>query len=112
MASGSEENASQRICILCHKLPKNEPFGFENSLPRHVPSPNKRESIPSFPPNIIFFVMPAASKDIEKKIEALRDKIRHHEYRYFVLDDPEISDLDFDKLMRAAEKSGGRASRR
>jgi DNA ligase (NAD+) len=35
----------------------------------------------------------------ENKIEALREKIRHHEYRYYVLDDPEISDADFDKLM-------------
>src|SRR5579871_6909942 len=43
--------------------------------------------------------MPAA-KDIEKKVESLRDKIRHHEYQYFVLDNPEISDQDFDKLMR------------
>ncbi len=39
------------------------------------------------------------AKDIEKKIEALRDQIRHHEYRYFVLDDPEISDAEFDQLM-------------
>jgi len=37
---------------------------------------------------------------IEKKVEALREKIRHHEYLYFILDQPEISDLDFDKLMR------------
>ncbi len=43
--------------------------------------------------------MPAA-KDIEKKVDSLRDKIRHHEYQYFVLDNPEISDQDFDKLMR------------
>jgi DNA ligase (NAD+) len=42
--------------------------------------------------------MPAA-KDVEKKIEALRDKIRHHEYLYYVLDNPEISDQDFDRLM-------------
>jgi DNA ligase (NAD+) len=41
--------------------------------------------------------MPAA-KNIEKKIEALRDKIRHHEYRYYALDDPEISDAEFDQL--------------
>src|SRR3954466_12425170 len=41
--------------------------------------------------------MPA--KDIEKNVEALRDKIRHHEYLYYVLDQPEISDLEFDKLM-------------
>jgi len=41
--------------------------------------------------------MPAAN--IENKIEALRDKVRHHEYRYYVLDDPEISDQEFDLLM-------------
>jgi len=43
--------------------------------------------------------MPTASKDVEKKLEALRDKIRHHEYRYYVLDNPEISDAEFDVLM-------------
>jgi DNA ligase (NAD+) len=41
----------------------------------------------------------AKDKDIEKKIETLRDQIRHHEYRYFVLDDPEVSDAEFDRLM-------------
>ena len=41
-----------------------------------------------------------AVKEAEKKIEALRDKIRHHEYLYYVLDNPEISDADFDKLMQ------------
>jgi DNA ligase (NAD+) len=48
--------------------------------------------------------MPAAAKDknkdIEKKIDSLREEIRHHEYLYFVLDRPEISDLEFDKLMQ------------
>jgi DNA ligase (NAD+) len=43
--------------------------------------------------------MSAAIKDAEKKIDALRDKIRHHEYLYYVLDQPEVTDLDFDKLM-------------
>jgi DNA ligase (NAD+) len=43
--------------------------------------------------------MAAKDKDILKKMEALRDQIRHHEYRYFVLDDPEISDAEFDQLM-------------
>jgi DNA ligase (NAD+) len=44
--------------------------------------------------------MPATrNKDLEKKLEALRDKIRHHEYRYYALDDPEISDAEFDQLM-------------
>jgi DNA ligase (NAD+) len=40
----------------------------------------------------------------EKKIEALREKIRHHEYRYYVLDDPEITDAEFDKLMNELKK--------
>ncbi len=44
--------------------------------------------------------MTVASKEVEKKIEVLREKIRHHEYLYYVLDQPEISDADFDKLMR------------
>jgi DNA ligase (NAD+) len=45
--------------------------------------------------------MATASKSAaaEKKIEALREEIRHHEYQYYVLDDPEISDFEFDKLM-------------
>ena len=43
--------------------------------------------------------MPAAKKSIEDKIEALREKIRHHEYLYYALDDPKISDTEFDVLM-------------
>jgi DNA ligase (NAD+) len=45
-----------------------------------------------------------SSPAIEKKIEALREKIRHHEYRYYVLDDPEISDADFDLLMNELKR--------
>jgi DNA ligase (NAD+) len=45
--------------------------------------------------------MPSA---VEKKIEDLRDQIRRHEYRYYVLDDPEITDFDFDKLMEQLKK--------
>jgi DNA ligase (NAD+) len=48
--------------------------------------------------------MASANKDVAAKIEALREKIRHHEYRYFVLDDPEISDFDFDKLVEQLKK--------
>jgi len=39
-------------------------------------------------------------KDIQKEIEKLRDDIRYHENRYYVLDDPQISDYEFDQLMR------------
>ncbi len=34
------------------------------------------------------------------KIEDLRDQIRHHEYLYYVADNPEITDAEFDRLMR------------
>src|ERR1700745_1951653 len=46
------------------------------------------------------FLMPAGVTGLEKQIERLRDKVRHHEYRYYVLDDPEISDAEFDRLMK------------
>src|SRR3977135_2138988 len=46
----------------------------------------------------------AAPKDSEKKIEALRERIRHHEYLYYVLDNPEISDAEFDQLMLELQK--------
>jgi DNA ligase (NAD+) len=42
--------------------------------------------------------MPKGSK-AAKEIEALREKIRRHEYLYYVADDPEISDAAFDRLM-------------
>src|SRR5438552_6377157 len=48
--------------------------------------------------------MATATKDIVKKIETLREKIRYHEYRYYVLDDPEIRDAEFDKLMEQLKK--------
>ena len=44
--------------------------------------------------------MVSSAKDLEKKIESLRENIRHHEYLYYVLDHPEISDAEFDKLMQ------------
>src|SRR5271163_641108 len=42
-----------------------------------------------------------SSKNAEaaKEIARLRQKIRHHEYLYYVSDDPEISDAAFDKLL-------------
>jgi DNA ligase (NAD+) len=42
--------------------------------------------------------MPAKTSPKEK-ISQLRDLIRHHEHRYYVLDDPEISDAEFDQLL-------------
>ena len=38
--------------------------------------------------------------NILKKIEELREKIRYHNYRYYVLDDLTIADTEYDQLMR------------
>ena len=46
----------------------------------------------------------AKKVDFRKQIEALRSEIRHHEYRYYVLDEPEISDREFDVLMRRLQE--------
>ena len=48
--------------------------------------------------------MATSAKNIQPKIDSLRDKIRYHEHRYYVLDAPEISDSDFDKLMEQLKK--------
>jgi len=37
---------------------------------------------------------------IRKKLEALREEINEHNYRYYVLDAPVISDAQYDKLLR------------
>ena len=37
---------------------------------------------------------------IQKELDSLKDQIRHHNYRYHVLDDPEIPDAEYDRLMR------------
>ncbi len=42
----------------------------------------------------------AIPEEIRKEMDSLRRQIRHHEYRYYVLNDPEISDSEFDRLMR------------
>jgi DNA ligase (NAD+) len=34
-----------------------------------------------------------------KRVEQLREQIQHHEHRYYVLDDPEISDAKYDLLV-------------
>jgi NAD-dependent DNA ligase len=48
--------------------------------------------------------MKTITSNVQAEIESLREKIRHHEYRYYVLDDPEISDAEFDGLMNELKK--------
>ena len=45
-----------------------------------------------------------SKEDQVKRIEKLREEIRHHEYCYYVLDTPEISDAEYDLLMRELEE--------
>ncbi len=41
--------------------------------------------------------------DVDERIHSLREQIRYHNYRYYVLDDPEILDSEYDRLLRALE---------
>lgn len=39
-------------------------------------------------------------EDAKKRVQALHEEINEHNYRYYVLDNPVISDTDYDQLMR------------
>jgi DNA ligase (NAD+) len=50
-------------------------------------------------------VRPVADKAlIHEQIEDLRNVLRHHERQYYVLDRPEISDSEYDRLMRELQE--------
>jgi len=40
-----------------------------------------------------------ARADAKVRVEELRERINHHAYRYHVLDDPEVSDAEYDELV-------------
>ncbi|MGH2796526.1 MAG: NAD-dependent DNA ligase LigA [Thermoleophilaceae bacterium] len=42
---------------------------------------------------------PAKSQTPAKRAEELRKELEHHNHRYYVLDDPEVSDADYDALL-------------
>ena len=37
---------------------------------------------------------------VKKQIEVLREQLRYHSYQYYVLDDPDIPDAEFDRLYK------------
>jgi DNA ligase (NAD+) len=45
-----------------------------------------------------------AREDAEKEIAALRREIEKHNYRYYVLDDPLITDAEYDRLFRRLQE--------
>jgi DNA ligase (NAD+) len=43
-------------------------------------------------------------QEAEREIELLRQQLQHHNYRYYVLDDPQITDAEYDQLMRRLQE--------
>src|SRR5882672_8288206 len=48
--------------------------------------------------------MAAASKQAKDRAAKLRVQIEHHNHRYYALDDPEISDAEYDRLFRELQQ--------
>src|SRR5437016_1836496 len=48
--------------------------------------------------------MGRAKQTVIDRIEELRKQLRDHEYRYYVLAEPAISDYDFDQMMRELKR--------
>ncbi len=46
----------------------------------------------------------ATSREVARRARQLRELIESHNYRYYVLDDPEIPDVQFDELMRELQQ--------
>lgn len=44
------------------------------------------------------------SPEVRARAEKLREEINHHNYLYYVLDQPEISDAEYDRLMRELQE--------
>jgi DNA ligase (NAD+) len=43
-------------------------------------------------------------QEAERQIEQLRQQLHHHNYRYYVLDDPQITDAEYDQLMHRLQE--------
>src|SRR5580692_923657 len=43
-------------------------------------------------------------RDAAREVDKLREELRHHEHLYYVLDAPEISDAEFDAMMRRLQE--------
>jgi len=48
--------------------------------------------------------IPDNERQAERQIAGLRKEIEHHNYRYYVLDSPEISDAEYDRLFRRLQQ--------
>ncbi len=50
----------------------------------------------------------AIPREARERVAELRQQIEHHNYRYHVLDDPEVSDAEYDRLLRELKELEGR----
>src|SRR6185369_1328491 len=102
--SRSSSRSVSRICISCAgrapaiaaRESQSRQVGVEDAGEGARPTQSSDEY------NLL--VMPTATKGIENRVEALRDTIRRHEYLYYVLANPEITDAQFDQLMIELKK--------
>jgi DNA ligase (NAD+) len=46
----------------------------------------------------------AVSAKIQERVDALRELLHHHAHRYYVLDEPEIPDAEYDRLFRELQE--------
>lgn len=42
--------------------------------------------------------------NVKEKIDYLREQLNYHNYQYYVLDDPKLPDVEYDKMMRELEQ--------
>lgn len=47
-------------------------------------------------------------EEASTRVEQLRAELREHNYRYYVLDDPSITDIDYDRMMRELQELEGK----
>lgn len=59
----------------------------------------EKEAPPELKPQVSLDAI-ASQDEAKEAIEQLREAIRYHNYRYYVLDDPIISDAEYDRLMQ------------
>ena len=60
-----------------------------------------RSNAPTTTRRLMASIIPMAApalKDVQARLDELRAEVNHHLYRYHVLDDPEVSDAEYDRL--------------
>ena len=65
----------------------------------------EKESTRQLQKHILTFLQQLSTSSLDNnKIEVLKNVLRFHEYRYYILNDPLISDFEYDQLYKALQK--------